>query len=91
MLLFLVHHLVCLQFGLYGKETSNQEELKLNDIRKRAFFELMGEVKTIAENLNAVVINEKIWEIQLQFTAIRDLLGRAEIILKYGFNDEKTD
>ena len=63
----------------------------MNDIRKREFFELMGEVKTISENLNTVVVGEKIWEIQLQFTKIRDLLGRAEVLLKYGFNDEKTD
>ena len=63
----------------------------MNDIRKKEFFELMGEVKTIAENLNTVVIDKKIWKIQLQFTTIRDLLGRAEILLKHGFNDEETD
>ena len=63
----------------------------MNDIRKREFFELMGEVKTIVENLNTVVIGKKIWKIQLQFTKIRDLFGRAEILLKYGFNDEETD
>ena len=63
----------------------------MNDIRKKEFFELMEEVKTIAENLNAVVIDKKIWKIQLQFTTIRDLLGRAEILLKHGFNDEETD
>ena len=63
----------------------------MNDIRKKEFFELMGEVKTIAENLNTVVIGKKIWKIQLQFTKIRDLLGRVEILLKYGFNDEETD
>ena len=63
----------------------------MNDIRKKEFFELMEEVKTIAENLNTVVIDKKIWKIQLQFTKIRDFLGRAEILLKYGFNDEETD
>jgi hypothetical protein len=63
----------------------------MNDIRKKEFFELMGKVKTIAENLNTVVIGKKIWKIQLQFTTIRDLLGRAEILLKHGFNDEETD
>ena len=63
----------------------------MNDIRKKEFFELMEEVKTIAENLNAVVIDAKIWKIQLKFTTIRDLLGRAEILLKHGFNDEETD
>ena len=63
----------------------------MNDIRKKEFFELMEEVKTIAENLNTVVIDEKIWETQLQFTKIRDLLGRAEILLKHGFNDEEPD
>ena len=64
----------------------------MNDIRKKEFFELMGEVKTIAENLNTVVIDEKIWKIQMQFTTIRDLLGRAEILLKHGFNDvEKNE
>ena len=63
----------------------------MNDIRKKEFFELMEEVKTIAENLNTVVIDKKIWKIQLQFTTIRDLLGRAEILLKHGFNDEETD
>ena len=63
----------------------------MNDIRKKEFFELMGEVKTIAENLNTVVIDKKIWKIQLQFTTIRDLLGRAEILLKHGFNDEKEN
>ena len=63
----------------------------MNDIRKKEFFELMEEVKTIAENLNTVVIDKKIWKIQFQFTTIRDLLGRAEILLKHGFNDEETD
>ena len=72
----------------------------MNDIRKKEFFELIEEVKTIgeflyvsaAENLNTVVIDEKIWETQLQFTKIRDLLGRAEILLKHGFNDvEKNE
>ena len=63
----------------------------MNDIRKKEFFELMEEVKTIAENLNAVVIDKKIWKIQIQFTTIRDLLGRAEILLKHGFNDEEVD
>jgi len=65
--------------------------MMMNDIRKKEFFELMEEVKTIAENLNAVVIDKKIWKIQLQFTKIRDLLGRAEILLKHGFNDEEPD
>ena len=51
----------------------------------------MEEVKTIAENLNTVVIDEKIWKIQMQFTTIRDLLSRAEILLKHGFNDEEVD
>ena len=63
----------------------------MNDIRKKEFFELMEEVKTIAENLNTVVIDKKIWKIQIQFTTIRDLLGRAEILLKHGFNDEEVD
>ena len=63
----------------------------MNDIRKKEFFELMGEVKTIAENLNTVVIDEKIWKIQLQYTKIRDLIGRAEILLKHGFNDATTN
>ena len=63
----------------------------MNDIRKKEFFELMEEVKTIAENLNTVVIDEKIWKIQMLFTTIRDLLGRAEILLKHGFNDEEVD
>ena len=63
----------------------------MNDIRKKEFFELMEEIKTIAENLNTVVIDKKIWKIQLQFTTIRDLLGRAEILLKHGFNDEEPD
>ena len=63
----------------------------MNDIRKKEFFELTEEIKTIAENLNTVVIDKKILKIQLQFTTIRDLLGRAEILLKHGFNDEETD
>ena len=63
----------------------------MNDIQQKQFFELMEEVNTIAENLNTVVIDKKIWKIQLQFTTIRDLLGRAEILLKHGFNDEETD
>ena len=29
----------------------------MNDIRKKEFFELMEEVKTIAENLNTVVLS----------------------------------
>ena len=62
----------------------------MNDIQQKQFFELMEEVNTIAENLNTVVIDEKIWKIQMQFTTIRDLLGRAEILLKHGFNDEKV-
>ena len=80
-------------------ECTNQEELSMNDIRKKEFFELIEEVKTIgeflyvsaAENLNTVVIDEKIWKIQMQFTTIRDLLGRAEILLKHGYNDEKEN
>ena len=63
----------------------------MNDIQQKQFFELMEEVNTIAENLNTVVIDEKIWKIQMQFTTIRDLLGRAEILLKHGFNDEEVD
>ena len=63
----------------------------MNDIQQKQFFELMEEVNTIAENLNTVVIDEKIWKIQMQFTTIRDLLGRAEILLKHGFNDEESD
>ena len=63
----------------------------MNDIQQKQFFELMEEVNTIAENLNTVVIDEKIWKIQMQFTTIRDLLGRAEILLKHRFNDEETD
>ena len=52
----------------------------------------MEEVKIIAENLNTrSITNEKIWKIQMQFTTIRDLLGRAEILLKHGFNDEEVD
>jgi hypothetical protein len=52
----------------------------------------MEEVKTIAENLNTrSITDEKIWKIQLQFTKIRDFLGRAEILLKHGFNDDETD
>jgi len=63
----------------------------MNDIQQKQFFELMEEVNTIAENLNTVVIDEKIWKIQMQFTTIRDLLGRAEILLKHGYNDEEPD
>ncbi len=63
----------------------------MNKIRQKQFFELMEEVNTIAENLNTVVIDEKIWKIQMQFTTIRDLLSRAEILLKHGFNDEEVD
>jgi len=63
----------------------------MNDIQQKQFFELMEEVNTIAENLNTVVIDEKIWKIQMQFTTIRDLLGRAEILLKHGYNDEKEN
>ena len=61
----------------------------MNKIRQKQFFELMEEVNTIAENLNTVVIDEKIWKIQMQFTTIRDLLSRAEILLKHGFNDDE--
>jgi len=64
----------------------------MNKIQQKQFFELMEEVKTIAENLNTrSITNEKIWKIQMQFTTIRDLLGRAEILLKHGFNDEEVD
>ena len=63
----------------------------MNKIQQKQFFELMEEVNTIAENLNTVVIDEKIWKIQMQFTTIRDLLSRAEILLKHGFNDEEVD
>lgn len=64
----------------------------MNDIRKKEFFDLMEEVKIIAENLNTrSITDEKIWKIQMQFTTIRDLLGRAEILLKHGFNDEEVD
>ncbi len=64
----------------------------MNKIQQKQFFELMEEVKTIAENLNTrSITNEKIWKIQLQFTTIRDLLGRAEILLKHGFNDEEEN
>ena len=62
----------------------------MNKIQQKQFFELMEEVKTIAENLNTrSITNEKIWKIQMQFTTIRDLLGRAEILLKHGFNDDE--
>jgi hypothetical protein len=61
----------------------------MNKIQQKQFFELMEEVNTIAENLNTVVIDEKIWKIQMQFTTIRDLLSRAEILLKHGFNDDE--
>ena len=63
----------------------------MNNIQQKEYFELMEEVKTIAENMNTIAIDDKIWKIQLQFTKIRDLLGRAEILLKHGFNDEETD
>ena len=62
----------------------------MNKIQQKQFFELMEEVNTIAENLNTrSITDEKIWKIQMQFTTIRDLLSRAEILLKHGFNDDE--
>ena len=63
----------------------------MNDIQQKQFFELMEEVNTFAENLNTVVIYEKIWKIQLQFSSIREILRQLETLLKHGFNDEETD
>ena len=63
----------------------------MNNIQQKEYFELTEELKTITENINTIAIDDKIWKIQLQFTTIRDLLGRAEILLKHGFNDEETD
>ena len=63
----------------------------MGDIQKKEFFELMEEIKSIAENMNTTVVGDKIWKIQLQFSSIRELLRKAEIILKDGFVDEETD
>jgi len=63
----------------------------MSDIQKKEFFELMEEIKSIAENMNTTVVGDKIWKIQLQFSSIRELLRKAEIILKDGFVDEETD
>ena len=63
----------------------------MGDIQKKEFFELMEEIKSIAENMNTTVVGDKIWKIQLQFSSIRELLRKTEIILKDGFVDEETD
>ena len=71
-------------------EYPNQEELIMNKIQQKQFFELMEEIKTISENINTIAVDDKIWKIQLQFSSIRELLRQAETLLKLGFNDEEV-
>ena len=62
----------------------------MSDIQKKEFFELMEEIKSIADK-GMWTVGDKIWKIQLQFSSIRELLRKAEIILKDGFVDEETE
>ena len=57
----------------------------MDDTQKEEFFELIEEMKIIAENLNQVVsVDNKTWKIKLQFAMIRDLVWQAEALIKGG-------
>ena len=56
----------------------------MNDAQRDEFFELVGEMKTIAECLTIVSNNEKIWKIKLKFAMLRDLVWQAEELVKGG-------
>ena len=57
----------------------------MDDTEKEEFFELIEEMKIIAENLNQVVsVDNKTWKIKLQFAMIRDLVWQAEALIKGG-------
>ena len=56
----------------------------MNDAQRDEFFELVGEMKTIAECLTIVSNNEKIWKIKLKFAMLRELVWQAEALVKGG-------
>ena len=54
----------------------------ITDAERDEFFELVGEMKTIAEGLTIVSNDEKMWKIKLKFAMLRDLVWQAEALVK---------
>jgi hypothetical protein len=56
----------------------------MDDSQKEEFFEIVEEMKYIAEKMNQVVGEDKAWKTRLQFAMIRDLVWQAEALIKGG-------
>jgi|TARA_Y100000034_G_scaffold98496_1_gene120696 hypothetical protein len=56
----------------------------MDDAQRDEFFELVGEMKTVAESLSIVPNDEKIWKIKLKFAMLRELVWQAEALVKGG-------